>query len=229
MRPTRIFPLGENALTVEFGDYMSESLNNAALNLAEHFDANRFPGFIEAVPAIASATIFYKLYEVREAFPEFATAFEAVKYLVDSAADDLLDEPLNNERIVNVPVSFQADAALDLQFIAEFSKLSVANVIEIFTSRIYRVYMLGFLPGFAYMGIVDEEIAVPRKASPRLIVPKGSVGIAGQQTGIYPCESPGGWQVIGRTGMELTDALGGPDSFHFHPGDAVRFINVTNQ
>ena len=215
-------------MTVEFGSEISEPLNDAAMNLAEYFDANRFPGFVEAVPAIASLTIFYKLHEVRQNLPENKTAFEFVKNAVEKAATGLADKPRVNSRVVEIPVSFREEDALDLQFIAESREVSTDEVIKIFLSKLYRVYMLGFLPGFPYMGIVDERIAVPRKPSPRLIVPKGSVGIAGQQTGIYPRESPGGWQIIGRTEIELIT----PDETspcYFHPGDTVRFVNTGSE
>lgn len=224
MRPSRIFPLGENAVTVEFGNEMSEPFNDAANNLSAYFETHRFPGFVEAVPAIASATIFYDLIAVRRNFPEYKTAFEAVKQLVENATENLSDTPPVNKRIVDVPVSFDAENALDLEFIAENSGLSKQGVIEIFLSKTYRVYMLGFLPGFAYMGVVDERIAVPRKSSPRLNVPKGSVGIAGQQTGIYPNESPGGWQIIGKTDLELITTDRDSPCF-FQPGDSVRFLS----
>ncbi len=225
MLPTRIFPLGENAATIEFGNDISEPLNDAAVNLAEYFETRRFPGFVEAVPAIASVTIFYNLHEVRDSLPENKTAFEFVKELVETAGANIADKLRVNSRIVEIPVSFREEYALDLRFIAENSGLSVDEVISIFLSKLYRVYMLGFLPGFAYMGIVDERIAVPRRASPRLVVPKGSVGIAGQQTGIYPNESPGGWQIIGRTALELI-TLGEASPCFFHPGDTVRFVDT---
>ena len=108
-----------------------------------------------------------------------------------------------NSRTVEIPVRFDAESALDLEFVAESNGLSREKVIEIFTGTTYRVFMLGFLPGFSYMGEVDDRIATPRKETPRLSVPRGSVGIAGKQTGIYSLESPGGWQIIGRTDVEL--------------------------
>ena len=225
MLSTRIFPLGESAITVEFGNEMSEPLNDAANNLAAHFDKNRFPGFVEAVPAIASATIFFELLEVRRNFPGHSTAFEAITILIEKAVEDLADSPAVNSRVVEIPVSFRAENALDLEFIAETSGLSRQGVIEVFLSNTYRVYMLGFLPGFAYMGIVDERIAVPRRSSPRLTVPKGSVGIAGRQTGIYPNESPGGWQIIGRTDRELLTGNERTPCL-FQPADTVRFVEA---
>jgi KipI family sensor histidine kinase inhibitor len=120
---------------------------------------------------------------------------------------------------MEIPVDFGGE---DLNVVAEFSGLSTSGVVEIFLSRQYRVYMLGFLPGFAYMGEVDERIAVPRRATPRTKVPKGSVGIAGKQTGIYPFESPGGWQIIGRTPVEMF-APDREEPCLLRPGDIVRF------
>ena len=228
MRPKRIFPLGENAVTIEFGNEISEPLNDAAISLAAYFDKNRFPGFVEAVPAIASVSIFYKLPEVRKNLADNSTAFEFVKQLAENAFTDADNIPVANSRVVEVPISFSKQHSLDLQIIAEVSRLSADKVIEIFLSKTYRVYMLGFLPGFAYMGIVDERIAVPRKTSPRIVVPKGSVGIAGQQTGIYPNESPGGWQIIGQTDLELITSDEASPCL-FHSGDAVRFVDVTDR
>jgi inhibitor of KinA len=226
MQPPRIFPLGDSAATVEFGTEMSGPLSDAAMALAAYFEINQFPGFIEAVPAIASVTIYYDLFQAREGCSRDMTAFEFVKKLVRNALKNHTELPKLTSRIVEVPVSFGSHDGPDLHFVAESSGLAVEEVIRIFLSKDYRVYMLGFLPGFAYMGIVDERIAVPRRNSPRLAVPKGSVGIAGKQTGIYPQESPGGWQIIGNTSLDLFS----PDSASpslFNPGDTVRFVDVT--
>lgn len=219
----RIFPLGESALTVEFGNSISVDLNRRSIALADHFQHNPFPGFIESVPAYASTTVFYDLIEVRREFSEYATAFEALKTLTVSAIDNLSlaeDEPT---RTIEIPVHFDAESAPDLEFVAAQSYLSPSRVINIFTAVTYRVFMLGFLPGFAYMGEVDERIATPRRETPRTVVPKGSVGIAGKQTGIYSLSSPGGWQIIGRTDVEMFT----PDAespTYLRPGDQVTFV-----
>ena len=223
--PIRIFPLGDHALTIEFGTEISAHLNNQALTLARHFDAFPFPGFIECVPAYASTTIFYDLITVRRSFPGFATAFEAVKQLMENPVGNASPTPDNKPRVIEIPVSFSANDAPDLDYVAESKQLKPSDVIDIFTSQTYRVYMLGFLPGFAYMGKVDERIAMPRRSSPRLRVPKGSVGIAGRQTGIYPLESPGGWQIIGRTNLELFTPRENPPCL-LRPGDYVKFVEV---
>ena len=221
----RIFPLGDAALTVEFGTSISEAINKKAINLAGYFERNVFHGFIEAVPAYASTSLFYDLAAVRQHFLQFPTAFAAVKSLVVAAINERLDIQCEDPRNVEIPVRFDAESALDLQFVAESSGLSTEKVIEIFTTATYRVFMLGFLPGFSYMGEVDDRIATPRKESPRLVVPKGSVGIAGKQTGIYSLESPGGWQIIGRTDLEMFTPKAETPSL-LQPGDLVRFVAV---
>ena len=221
----RVFPIGENALTIEFGNAILESFNDRALSLADYFVHNPFPGFIESLPAYASATIFYDLVKVRQNFPEFATAFDAVNALVKDASDNLAGILEKKTRLIQIPVDFREEFAPDLNLVKETNHLTRSEVIEIFTSKTYRVYMIGFLPGFAYMGEVDERIATPRKKTPRLRVPKGSVGIAGAQTGVYPFESPGGWQIIGKTETELftpNDEI----PCLFRAGDSVRFVEV---
>jgi inhibitor of KinA len=199
----KIFPLGIDALTIEFGNEISVELNDKAVNLSNYFEKNRFTGFIETVPAYASLTIFYDVFTVRKKFPEFPTAFQAVQNLTEKALQNSAEMVKTKPRIIEIPVNFSKNCALDLNFVAASNNLSPHQVIDIFTAETYRVFMLGFLPAFAYMGEVDEKIAVPRKQSPRLIVPQGSVGIAGRQTGIYPFDSPGGWQIIGNTDYEL--------------------------
>jgi inhibitor of KinA len=218
----RIYPLGESALTVEFGGRISADLNTKAIDMAEYFESHKFPGFIEALPAYASATIFYDLVEVRRHFPEHLTAFEAVKELVEDAFGRAVGQPKQIARKMDVPVSFSPDHSPDLSNAAERCGLTKEQFVEILLAREYRVFMLGFLPGFAYMGEVDDRIAVPRRESPRTTVPKGSVGIAGRQTGIYSLESPGGWQIIGRTFEELFRPECDPPTL-LQPGDIVRF------
>jgi inhibitor of KinA len=187
---TKIFPLGEYALTVELSNEISANTNDKVIRLAHFFEANKFSGFIETVPAYASLTIFYNLLTVRKTFPEFRTAFDAVKFLAENALQNLSEIEKTDNRLIRIPICFDKKHALDLEFVADTNDLSESELIEIFTGQIYRVYMLGFLPGFAYMGEIDERIAAPRKSAPRLKVPQGSVGIAGRQTGIYPLASP---------------------------------------
>jgi len=222
----KIFSLGDHALTVEFGNEISAELNNRVLKLAHFFDENSFEGFVEIVPAYASLSIFYDVSIVRKNFPEFPTAFAAVSNLVESALLDSNDYTENKTRRIEIPVCFDKEFALDLEFVATENNLTQQEVIEIFLSKTYRVYMLGFLPGFSYMGEVDERIAAPRKQTPRLKVPRGSVGIAGRQTGIYSLESPGGWQIIGKTNVELFTPKSAAPTL-LQAGDSVKFYQTT--
>ena len=221
----RIFPLGDSALTVEFGHAISKAINKRAISFANHIEAASFPGFIESVPAYSSMTIFYDLLKVRQSFPKYATAFDAVKSIAEKALKASTEVCVSDARMVEIPVHFDANSSLDLDFVAEHNSLTPTEVVKIFTSQTYRVFMLGFLPGFTYMGEVDYRLATPRKETPRTLVSKGSVGIAGKQTGIYSLESPGGWQIIGRTDVEMFTPDTNPPSL-LRPGDEVRFIGV---
>ena len=220
-----IFPLGTGALTVEFGREISVELNRKAIALAEYFAASPFEGYIESVPAYASTSIFFDVPTVRRAFEGYVTAFDAVATIVNTILPLLNAAEDDNGRPVEISVSFSKEDALDLKLVADVANLDVSDVIEIFTAATYRVFMIGFLPGFAYMGEVDDRIAPPRKASPRTKVPAGSVGIAGRQTGIYPFESPGGWQIIGRTDVKLFDSASDRPCL-LRSGDMVRFVSA---
>jgi inhibitor of KinA len=218
-----IFPLGDNALTISFGNIISPKTNDQVFQLADFVEKNRFAGFVETVPAYSSLSIFYNVSEVRKTYQTFSTAFEFVKNFVENSLDKITICEVKTSRLIQIPMSFDKNFALDLEELAEHKHLSIQEVIEIFTSQTYRVFMLGFLPGFAYMGEVDERIATPRKQTPRLKVPKGSVGIAGNQTGIYPLESPGGWNIIGKTELEMFTMNEENPSF-LRAGDLVKFV-----
>jgi inhibitor of KinA len=219
----RIFPLGDSALTIEFGSEISLHINDKAHALARHFTAHPFPGLIEAVPAYSSVSLFYETPVVSDAYPKSLTAFAAVSSIAEKAAENLEFISTTEKRIVEIPIQISDTLSPDLEGLCEFSKLTRTDVLDIFLSCTYRVYMLGFLPGFAYMGDVDERIAAPRLKTPRTKVPKGSVGIAGKQTGIYPLESPGGWNIIGRTDLEMFDPTS-PEPCLLRPGDEVAFV-----
>ena len=221
----KIFPIGDHALTIEFGTEISSEHNSLVLKLAAYFERNAFQGFIEVVPAYASLTCFYNVLTVRKNFSAFATAFDAVKKFAEIALRNLDDFEETASRLIEIPVCFDKEFALDLDSVAAMNNLTAKQVVEIFLHETYRVYMLGFLPGFAYMGEIDKRIAAPRKTSPRLKVPKGSVGIAGRQTGIYSLESPGGWQIIGKTDVELFTPEAESPTF-LKAGDLVRFYEA---
>lgn len=225
MAAVKFFPLGENALTIEFGNEISVERNRRVIALDKFLSAKPFAGLVEIVPAYASLTVFFDIFEVKKNFPQFPTAFEAAEKIVSDALKSVKTGKKEVSRIIEVPVNFDEESSPDLKFVAEINDLKPEKVIEIFLSREYRVFMLGFLPGFAYMGEIAAEIAAPRKATPRTKIPAGSVGIAGRQTGIYPFESPGGWQIIGRTDLRLFMPENEIPTL-FQTGDSVRFYRA---
>lgn len=224
----RIFPLGDSALTIDFGNEISVELNTRVLRLAEFFERNSFEGFVEIVPAYGSLTVFYDIFKVQKNYPAFPTAFAKVKKFVEDALEHLDESGETSAGLMEIPVCFDADFALDLEFVAGENNLSTEKVIEIFLGKTYRVFMLGFLPGFSYMGEVDARIVTPRKSAPRLKVPAGSVGIAGRQTGIYSLESPGGWQIIGKTPLPLFTPQNEKPTL-FQAGDSVKFYEIDKE
>ncbi len=225
MNNPKFYPLGDRAITIDFGNVISLELNESVLRLARFFEENPFAGFVEIVPAYSSLTVFYDVVQVRKIYPNFATAFDAVKNLIEKALLQENETQQLESRLVEIPVCFDREFALDLEFVAAQHKISTAEVIKIFLAQTYRVFMLGFLPGFSYMGEIDERIVTPRKPEPRLKTPEGSVGIAGKQTGIYSLESPGGWQIIGNTPIPMFNSKSEQPTF-LQAGDEVQFYEI---
>jgi inhibitor of KinA len=218
----KISALGERAIVVEFGRSISVDLNLRAVSLSNYLEENPFPGFIASAPAYASTLIEFDPRIVRSHSDTDRSAFDCVADAVMRILPILREvEPQRTEPL-EVPIRFGRDDGPDLEHVADHHGLAVDDVVRIFLSRTYRVYMVGFLPGFAYLGELDDRIARPRRETPRLVVPKGSVGIADRQTGIYPMESPGGWQLIGRTDVELFKPESDPPCM-VSPGDQIRF------
>lgn len=221
----KIFALGDGALVVDFGNVIDESINKQVHNFFYRLQNDPIPGMTEAVPAYSSLTIYYDVIFIRYKLSKQTTAFEWIsekvkKYLSTEQKNDTCKETL-----VTVPVCYEKEYGPDLDLIALQNKISVEEIIYLHTSEIYSVYMIGFLPGFAYMASVDKKIASPRKLQP-VSVEAGSVGIAGRQTGIYPLRSPGGWQIIGRTHLKLFDKEK-EEPVLFKSGDKVQFISIS--
>ena len=178
----KFFSIGENALTIDFGNVISTDLNDRVLQLAAFIEQNNFVGFIELVPAYSALTIFYDLKTVRKKFKQFPTAFSAIQNFVEASLKNLPKIEKPESRLIKIPVCYDAKFAPDLEFVAQNANLTTDEVIKIHTSRVYRVFMIGFLPAFAYLGELDEKIVTPRQTSSRINIEKGSVGIAGKQT-----------------------------------------------
>lgn len=216
----QIFPLSDSAITIDFGNIIDEKINDVVMQLYSFCTKNAFIGMREAMPAYASLTIFYDVFSVRKNYVFFNTAYAFVEDFLIKSYENIGESENFVKRTIEIPVIYDGE---DLSYVADYHQISESQVIALHTSPTYRVYMMGFLPGFAYMGGLDARIATPRRSTPRTKVTAGSVGIAGNQTGIYPSESPGGWQLIGRTELQLYT----PNTAEItllKAGDLVKFI-----
>jgi KipI family sensor histidine kinase inhibitor len=212
MTPDPVYA-GDSALLLEIGDPLIDpDLNRRAIGIARTLRERSLPGVRDVVSTFRSVAVF---------FDPLSTDVARVAAALRDAADARRSS--ESGRTIDVPVVYGGEAGPDLTEVAAFARSTPQEVVERHAGRRYRVYMLGFLPGFPYMAHVDSTIAAPRHATPRLRVAAGSVAIAGAQTGIYPRESPGGWQLIGRTPLTLFDPAKTPPAL-FAPGDTVRFV-----
>ena len=225
--PYRIFPLGDSAITVDFGNCIDETVNKEVIKRFNQLQQQPFSGMIEAVPAYSSLTIYYDMLVLKKKVATGFTIFEWVQQQLMERLNQPVEKLVSEERLVKIPVCYEKEFAPDIQQLAAKKIISVDEVIQTHLSKAYKVYMLGFLPGFTYMGEVDEKIAIPRKPQPVNII-AGSVGIAGKQTGIYPLASPGGWQIIGRTPLKLFDVKKEEPTL-LRVGDAVKFYSISKK
>jgi inhibitor of KinA len=212
----RFLLAGDSALVVEFGDEISEAVNHKVHALAYALEQNPLPGLGEAVPTYRSLLVHYDPLHL---------SWDDVKALVTELLGKGEEMPLPEPRGVEVPVVYGGEFGPDIEFVAEDNGLSVEEVIRLHSGVAYTIYMLGFTPGFTYLGGLPEAIATPRLPTPRKLVPAGSVGIAGSQTGIYAIATPGGWRLIGRTPATLFDPTRTPPTL-LRPGDKVRFVPI---
>ena len=221
----KISSLGETALIIDFGNTIDESINKLVHSLFYQLQNDPIPGMIEAVPGYSSLTIYYDILFIRNILNKQTTAFEWISESVKKFIPKENIETGDPQILIKVPVCYDNEYAPDLDFIASQNKISNEEVIYLHASTTYHIYLLGFLPGFAYMGIVDEKISSSRKQKP-VFVEAGSIGIAGKQTGIYPFRSQGGWQIIGRTPLKLFDKEK-INPVLFKAGDKVQFYSIT--
>ena len=211
-----VLPLGDAAFTVEFGSEIDPEVNERAIAFAAAFSAASLNGVLDVVPTYRSVTVHFDPIRVDP---------EIVSSKIVSIARSLKAKASLSKTIHTIPVLYGSQYGPDLENVASYGGLSIADAIKLHSSVQYRIYMLGFCPGFPYMGHVPKQIAMPRLPTPRTSVPAGSVGIAGHQTGIYPIAIPGGWRIIGRTPIRVYRKA---DSrpFLFNPGDSVRFESI---
>ncbi len=210
-------------LLIDFGNRIDSLLNEEVVRIYRHLKGLTFPFIKDIVPGYSSLAVYYDalLLTVEHGGSPFQTISTIIKKALQKT-----DAIFSEKRQLRVPVCYSLAFGPELKIISRQTGLSNDDIIQLHTSGTYRVYMIGFLPGFAYMGEVDERIAMPRLLQPRTSVPEGSVGIAGKQTGIYPLASPGGWNIIGRTPLKLFDKDKEAPTF-FNPGDEVTFYSIT--
>jgi len=213
----RIVHAGDSVVVVEFEERIDPEVNARAISVADRLQAAGIAGVRDVVPTYRAVAVY---------FDPLRTDYDALHARLEREAKEPGAPADSAREPVRIPVCYGgADLGPDLSAVAAVTRMKEADVIRLHTSAIYRVFMLGFVPGFAYMGLVDSRIAVARHSTPRVRVPVGSVGIAGVQTGIYPSETPGGWQLIGRTPLKPFDAARA-EPFLVKAGDAVQFFQI---
>ena len=218
---TEISQISETAALVEFGNEISEVINKKVRTFCLYLDNHPFIGMIEYVPAFASVSIVYNPLNINSDSP-----YEKVRSILEDILSKLDFSSVYKEHIVEIPVCYGGEFGQDIQYVAEINNITVDEVIKIHSEGRYLVYMIGFAPGFPYIGGMSEKIAAPRRESPRTAIPEGSVGIAGMQTGVYPIETPGGWQLIGRTPLKMFDLNRNPQSL-LKTGDIAKFYPIS--
>lgn len=215
----KILPTGDRALTVEFGNEIDESINARLMGFIRTLSEKRIKGIEEFVPSFRSVLIHYN---------PALLSYEKMTDIVNGAVNEPVKESSHHKRIVKVPVCYDEVYGPDIKDVAEHAGLTVEEVIKIHTSTPYLVYMLGFQPGFPYLGGLDERIHTPRLETPRIRLEAGSVGIGGGQTGLYPMESPGGWRIIGVTPVRCYN----PEKekpIPYKAGDRIQFVSITKE
>jgi len=208
---------GDKALVIEFGNDISKETNAKVRAMMIGIERKKFDFVIEIVPTYRSLMIHYNPLAVD--YGQMIEIFQEIEM-------NLMKMDIPSPNIIEIPVCYGDEYGEDLANVADHNNLSEKEVVNIHTSREYLIYMLGFTPGFPYLGGMDERIASPRLAKPRIKIIEGSVGIAGCQTGIYPIASPGGWQIIGRTPVKLYD-LSKDKPIFLKAGDYIKFLSIS--
>jgi inhibitor of KinA len=219
----QLFPLGDAAVVMQFGESISPATHPAIQAFNAHLTQQPFTGLRECVPAFTTLTVYYDPWLVSEQghYSPYARVCEILRQRLLPAPA----APRAAATTVEIPVCYGGELGPDLEAVARHTGLTPAEVIARHTDPDYLVYMLGFAPGFPYLGGLDARLATPRRAEPRPLVPAGAVGIAGAQTGIYSLPTPGGWQLIGRTPLRLFDPAANPPAL-LRAGQQLRFVPI---
>lgn len=225
--PFQMYPLGDSAIVLQFGRAASPEVNQKIRAFVSVLESNPFRGMAELVPAYSTLTIYYNPWVLSECgrHPAFSRVQELLKEMAGKTGKE---EEMQRAGLVKIPVCYGGRYGPDMEEVAQKSGLSPEEVIAVHSAPEYLVYMMGFVPGFPYLGGMDARIATPRKAVPRQKIPAGSVGIAGEQTGIYSLGTPGGWQLIGRTPLKLFNPERESPAL-LQAGDRIRFVPVSEE
>ncbi len=223
--PYRFYSCGDHAITIELGEVIDPVINSQVIAIFQYLKENPIVGIKDIIPAYSTVTIVYDIVLLKKQYPG-TSIYTMMCDLLKKAMNDFVMPATAKRQVINIPVCYDISLAPDINSLATLHKISIEEVIDLHARSTYQVYMIGFLPGFAYMGSVDKKIITPRLAKPRTSVPAGSVGIAGEQTGIYPFESPGGWQLIGQTPVRMFDAEKELPCY-LQPGDEVKFYPIS--
>ncbi len=215
----RFFPAGDLALVAELGDAINPEINRRVRSLTDALEQGSIPGVFDFLPTYRSVLVYYD--------PLLTTSGE-VEVSIERLLENAEATDTGKRHVVHIPTLYAGEMGPDIAFVAEHSGLDEQEVVEIHSSSDYLVYMMGFAPGFAYLGGLDERLATPRLQSPRTEIPPGAVGIAETQTGVYPVASPGGWQLIGRTPVKLFDPARERPVL-LSAGDYVRFVPLESR
>jgi inhibitor of KinA len=215
----RVLVCGDTALCVEFAQCIDRETNRRVHGLLHGLKARDLAGVVAMIPAYGSLLVQYDPFEC---------SFERLLVSIEECLEEPVEMEFDAREPLDVPVSYGGEFGPDLEEVALLHQMTPERVVALHSSPVYDVYMIGFTPGFPYLGGLDERLITPRKKVPRKRVPGGSVGIADRQTGIYPIESPGGWQLIGRTPIKLFDPIG-VEPFYLKPGDRLRFRPITKE
>lgn len=214
---TKYIPCGDKSLLVEFGNSISPEINSKIRSFVLTLGKKEIEGIEELIPTYRSILISYNPLIIK--YRELVNKLEYIE-------ENLEESSYTKVRIFEIPTVYGGEYGPDIDYVADYNNLSVKEVIDIHTSKPYLIYMLGFTPGFTYLGGMSEKIETPRLEKPRTKIPAGSTGIAGMQTGIYPIDSPGGWQLIGRTPVKLYNPYEEPPVL-LSTGDYVQFVKIS--
>lgn len=212
--------VGDTGVLMEFGDEISAEINQRVRSAAENLRRYPIDGILEVIPSYRSLLVHYDPCAIDHA--SLMKKLDGLDLICEEATAS------DSHLVVEIPVAYGGIFGPDLEFVAQYCGLTIDEVISLHSGQLYRIYMMGFTPGFPFLGGLPESLHTPRLESPRPVVPAGSVGIANNQTGVYPVESPGGWRIIGRTPIELFDPLR-ENPFLFRPGDYIKFRCISEK